>query len=66
MTADETTPPPEGIPPAPDPDAIPEGDPAQVVRRRVSRRFGWFGRREETVELADPEPEPDDNESGRS
>jgi hypothetical protein len=61
VTADETTPPPDSIPPAPDPDAVSEGDPARVVRRRVRRRFGWFGRREETVELADSEPEPDDD-----
>ncbi|MGH9248512.1 MAG: hypothetical protein ACRD0W_03205 [Acidimicrobiales bacterium] len=53
MTADETTPPRGRIPPSPDPEAVPEGDPARVVRRRVRRRFGWFGRREETAELAD-------------
>jgi hypothetical protein len=62
VTADETPPPPDRIPPAPDPETVPEADPARVVRRRVRRRFGWFGRREETVEMIDDgaEPEPDD------
>jgi hypothetical protein len=61
--ADETTPPPpDRIPPAPDPEAVPDGDPGPVVSRRVRRRFGWFGRREEAVEMIDDdsEPEPDD------
>jgi hypothetical protein len=43
----------------PDPEAVPEGDPSLVVRRRVRRRFGWFGRREETADLAEPEPDND-------
>jgi hypothetical protein len=61
VTADETTPPPpDSIPPAPDPDAVPAEDgPARVVRRRVRRRFGWFGRRREIVDLAEPEPDDD-------